>query len=121
MSERFIRIAVLWLAAGILLGIYMGISHNHLDKEVHVHGLLLGWVSCSLFGLIHLAWPQLKALRSATIHFWLHNAGLIALLCGLFMERREIAAAEPFLGIGSITLAVATLMFGWSVWRVTEK
>ncbi|MFZ6655364.1 hypothetical protein [Undibacterium sp. TJN19] len=119
MNQRFIRIAVLWFAAGIMLGIYMGISHQHIDKQVHVHGLLLGWVSCALFALVHTAWPRLQTLRSAAVHFWLHNLGLVMLLTGLVIERREATMAGPFLGIGSITLAVATVIFTWNVWRVT--
>ena len=121
MSQRFIRIAVIWFAAGILLGIYMGISHQHIDKQVHVHGLLLGWVSCALFALVHSAWPRLQTLRGAAIHFWLHNLGLATLLTGLVIERREESMAGPFLGIGSITLALATGLFAWNVWRVTAK
>lgn len=121
MSKFFIRIAALWMLAGILLGIYMGISHQHLDKQLHVHGLLLGWVSCALFGLLHFAWPQLQTMLTARVHFWLHNLGLVALLVGLFMERRGLALAGPFLGSGSITLAIAAALFGWSVWRVTAK
>jgi hypothetical protein len=118
-SERFIRIAVVWFSAGLLLGAYMGISHNHLDKQVHVHGLLLGWVSCALFALLHRAWPTMQSLRAAKAHFWLHNVGLVVLLTGLAFEPRQFSVAGPFLGIGTVALVMATGLFAWCVWRST--
>ena len=121
MSERFIRIAVLWFGAGVLLGAYMGISHQHMDKQVHVHGLLLGWVSCALFALIHRAWPQLQAMRAAAAHFWLHNLGVVVLASGLAMLSRDPAVADPLLGIGTTSLVVATALLIWCVWRATAR
>ena len=119
MSKHFIRIAVIWFGAGVLLGAYMGISHQHLDKQVHVHGLLLGWASCALFGLLHRAWPAMQSLRAATAHFWLHNMGLVLLLSGLAMAPREPALAGPLLGIGTVALVAAAGVLAWCVWRST--
>lgn len=119
MSERFIRIAVVWFGAGVLLGAFMGISHQHLDKQVHVHGLLLGWVSCALFALVHRAWPGMQSSRVAAVHFWLHNGGLVLLVAGLAIEPREPRLAGPFLGIGTVALVAAAGLFGWCVWRST--
>jgi hypothetical protein len=118
-SERFIRMALIWFCAGVLLGAYMGISHQHLDKQVHVHGLLLGWVSCALFALVHRAWPAMQSLSAAVAHLWLHNLGLLVLLTGLALEPRLPGLAGPFLGIGTVTIVVAVGLFAWCVWRVT--
>jgi predicted lysophospholipase L1 biosynthesis ABC-type transport system permease subunit len=118
-SERFIRMALIWFCAGVLLGAYMGISHQHLDKQVHVHGLLLGWVSCALFALVHRAWPAMQALRAAVAHLWLHNVGLLVLLTGLALEARQPSLAGLFLGIGTVAIVVAVGMFAWCVWRAT--
>ncbi|WP_372658206.1 hypothetical protein [Hydrogenophaga sp.] len=121
MSARFLRIAVIWFAAGVLLGAYMGISHQHLDKQVHVHGLLLGWVSCALFALVHRVWPVMASFRAAVAHLWLHNLGLVLLIVGLVLERRESAMAGPFLGGGTVALVAATGLFAWCVWRSTAR
>lgn len=121
MSERFLRIAVLWFLACVLLGAYMGATRQFMDKPLHVHGNLLGWVSCALFALVHRGWPQLQTLRSALAHFWLHNIGLVIMSAGLVLMMRDVKASEALIGVGSIMLVAATLAFGWSVWQVTRS
>lgn len=120
MSERFIRIAVIWFGIGVLLGAYMGISHQRLDRQIHVHALLLGWVSCALFALAHRAWPAMQKLRVAAAHFWLHNAGLLLLVIGLAFEPRYSDLAGPFLGLATGTLVMAVGLFSWCIYRSTS-
>ena len=121
MSRRFIRVAVVWLLAGVLLGAWMGLSQQHLDKQVHVHGLLLGWVSCALFALVYRAWPAAQAAPAATAHFWLHNLGLLLLVSGLALQPREPGLAGPLLGLGTVGLVLASGLFGWCVWRASAR
>ena len=45
MAARFLRIAVLWFAACVMLGAWIGATHQFGDRQVHVHGNLLGWAS----------------------------------------------------------------------------
>ena len=120
MSARFLRIAVLWFGAGVLLGAWMGLSHQHLDRQVHVHGLLLGWVSCTLFALVHRGWPAMQTAAAARAHFWLHNLGLLLLVGGLACEPRDPGLAGPLLGLGTVALVTATGLFGWCVWKSTS-
>ena len=120
MSERFLRIAVLWFLACVLLGAYMGATRQFMDKPIHVHGNLLGWVSCALFALVHRGWPQLQALASARAHFWLHNIGLLVMGAGLVMMTREVKAADALIGVGSVLLVAATAAFARSVWQATR-
>jgi hypothetical protein len=121
MSERFLRIGALWFFGCVLLGVYMGITHQFADRPIHVHGNLLGWVSCALFALVHRAWPALARSSLANVHFWLHNLGLPVLLLGLALAARGVSVAEPLLGIGSVMLTLATASFGWLVWRGTRE
>lgn len=122
MSERFLRIAVLWFTASVGLGVYMGLGQNFMDKPVHVHGNLLGWVSCAVFALLHKAWPQLSASPLARAHFWLHNVGLLAMVAGLLaMTRGAMPVAGPLLGLGSLMLLIGVLLFATAVWRATAS
>ena len=57
MSNWFLRLAVLYLIAGVSLGLFMAASHDHSMFPVHAHLNLLGWVSLSLFGLFYRACP----------------------------------------------------------------
>ena len=117
LAGRFLRIAALWLFACVALGVYMGVAHVHVDKQIHVHGNLLGWASCALFAACHRLWPALGRSRLAHGHFWLHNIGLVALAIGLGLTARAHPAAAPFLGAGSVCLVAASAIFLVLVWR----
>ena len=117
LSIRFLRISAVWLVAGIVLGTFMGATHNHLDKQIHVHGNLLGWVSCALFAAYHRLWPAMASSALAHGHFWLHNIGLFALAAGLAMLSRGNPAAAPLLGVGSVFLVLASVVFLYLAWR----
>src|SRR5690606_32515143 len=49
-SNLYFRTAVLFLIAGIGLGLMMSISGNHNVIGAHAHINLLGWVTSALFG-----------------------------------------------------------------------
>ena len=53
LSNWFLRIAVVYLLAGVSLGIFMGASGDHSMFPLHAHINLLGWVSMSLFGFFY--------------------------------------------------------------------
>lgn len=57
MTNRFLRIAVLYLLVGVTLGIVMAASHDHRMAAVHAHVNLLGWVTMALFSLFYRAVP----------------------------------------------------------------
>ncbi len=117
MATRFLRISVLWFLACVLLGTYMGATHQFGDREVHVHGNLLGWLSCAIFALVHRSWPALSSSRLGSAHFWLHNCGLVMFIAGLAMLPRNDQVAGALLGIGSIVISAATACFLALVWR----
>jgi len=58
MAQRFIKIAVLYLALGVTLGVVMGMMHVFTFMPVHAHLNLLGWASLALVGLVYHAYPQ---------------------------------------------------------------
>lgn len=114
-ARAWLRLAAVYFAIGVTLGVLMGASGDHALFPVHAHLNLLGWVSMSLFGLIGSAYPAVSAGRVARTQFWLHNIGLPVMLAALALRLRGAAAAEPVIGIASIVVGTSVLLFVWLV------
>jgi len=121
LSNWFLRIAVLYLIAGVGLGIFMGASGDHSMFPLHAHINLLGWVSMVLFGLFYRLWPQAALSKLAKLHFWLYMPSVLAqmaLLAALFRGHPEV---EPALGVASTLVAAAMVCFAVVVWKETSS
>lgn len=117
MDTKFLKIAVFYALLGIGMGVVMGASGNFVDKSVHAHFNLLGWLSMAVMGLCYRVLPELSVSRLAPAHFWLHNLGLPVLMAGVFSivhGRPELG--EPLAGIGSIIVAAGFFCFALNVW-----
>lgn len=118
-SNWFLRLAVLYLIAGIGLGLFMAASHDHSMKPVHAHLNLLGWVTLTLFGLFYRVVPAAAATTLAKVHFWLYVPAHFLQMVLLAMFYRGVVAVEPALGAVSMLVGVAVLLFATVVWRNT--
>ncbi len=107
----WIRIAVIYFAAAVALGVFMGASGNHSLFPLHAHLNLLGWVSMALFGLLGKVFPGIADNLLAKLHFWIYNASLPILAFALFCVLKGNAAMEPLLGIMSAITALAIALF----------
>lgn len=119
MSNWLLRIATLYLAAGVTLGIAMAASHNHIEAPLHAHLNLLGFVTLTLAALWYRAQPEASATKLAKMHFVLHNLGLPVMSGGLFFLLRGEPAAEPVVAIGSTVVAAGIACFVVNLWRCT--
>jgi hypothetical protein len=119
MSNWLLRIATLYLAAGITLGIAMAASHNHAEAPLHAHLNLLGFVTLTLAALWYRGQPAAVDTKLAKAHFVLHNLGLPVMTAGLFFLLRGEPAAEPVVAIGSTIVAAGIACFVVNVWRFT--
>ena len=84
-SRNFLVAGALYLVVGILFGSYMGGSGDHTLAPVHAHINLLGFTLMTIFGLAYRLIPALTEGWMARAHFWLHQAGALGLLVGLFL------------------------------------
>lgn len=119
-SNWFLRLAVLYLIAGVGLGLYMAASHNHVMHPVHAHLNLLGFVLLSLFGLFYRVIPQAAETRLAQIHFWIYVPAhfvQMVLLTLLFMGQTQV---EPALAVASMGVGAAIVCFAVVVWKSTR-
>ena len=58
MGVKLIKISAVYFVLGVLLGMYMSITHSYDYASVHAHVNLLGWASLALAGVIYVLSPQ---------------------------------------------------------------
>ncbi len=119
LSNWFLRLAVLYLIAGVGLGLYMAASNNHAMFPVHAHLNLLGWVTLALFGLFYRLVPAAAGTTLAKLQFWLYVPAHFLQMVLLAMFFAGFAAVEPALGAVSMLVGVAIVMFAVVVWKNT--
>ena len=112
-SRQWFKLAALYFAVGVTLGVVMGASGDHTLRPVHAHINLLGWVSMALFGLVGMAYPSIHEGRVAAVQFWSYNLGLPVLLAALALMLKGVAAAGPVVGIASVVVGASVLLFVW--------
>ena len=117
MIHWYLRLAVLYGIAGILLGLYMAGSGNHAMHPVHAHLNLLGWVTLALFGLFYRAWPAAAATKLAKAHFWLFVPAHFVQMVTLAMLYAGNGAIEPVVAAASFVVGAGFLCFAAVVWR----
>jgi cbb3-type cytochrome oxidase subunit 1 len=115
MGLRFLRIAVVYLFVGALLGGFMGFSQQFTLAPVHAHLLLLGWASFALAGLVYHLYPAASKTLLARIHFWLHNLGLPAFMLALGMLLTGHESAGPLVGISAGVVIIGLAVFAMNV------
>ncbi|MGY6274517.1 cytochrome-c oxidase [Methylomonas sp. MgM2] len=118
MAISFIRLAVVYLIVGVLLGIYMASSHSFDQRDTHAHANLLGWASLAISGIIYHLFPKLANHVLAKLHFWLHNLGLPIALVGIaLIYGGNPPIGEPLAGIGSTVVSLGFLALLFNVFR----
>ncbi len=115
-SRNFLVIGSVYLLLGILLGMYMGGSGDHEMAPVHAHINLLGFTLMAVFACVYKLFPAMAAGKLATVHFWLHQIGVLILIVMLFMlftgkiSEAGMAPLAP-LAEALVLLGVATFAF----------
>lgn len=114
-SRTWFRLAAVYFAVGVTLGVAMGASGDHSLFPVHAHVNLLGWVSMALFGLIGTVHPSITEGRVAAVQFWMHNVGVPVMLGALALRIKGVQSAEPLIGVASIVVGCSVLLYAWLV------
>ena len=121
MSNRFLRLAVVFFILGVALGIVMAASHDYTFRPLHAHLNLLGWVSMLLFGLFYRAIPAAAESALAKAHFWIYVPALVVQMAALALFIGGNPAIEPVLALASVAVGVAVLCFAAVVWKHTGR
>lgn len=119
-SSLCFQAAVVFVIAGMLWGISMGISENHAAMPAHAHLNLLGWVSLFLFGMYYRLYPALERGRVAMLQVWTWIVGTVVLVIGVGLVSTGHPGGDPLAAVGSIIALAGMVLFGWIVFR-SEK
>lgn len=121
MSNWFLRLAVLYLISGVLLGLFMAASHDFTMRPVHAHLNLLGFVLLTLFGLFYRTFPAAVPTILAKMHFGIYVPAHFVQMISLALYYRGHTAFEPVLAVSSMLVGVAILCFAVTVWKFTAN
>ena len=116
-SSLSFRLAVLFVIAGMAMGIGMAATQNHSIMPAHAHLNLLGWVSLFLFGIYYERRPALDTSRMAMVQVVLWSVGTVLLTIAVAAIHLGYPAADPVAGISSLVVLAAMLMFAYFVFR----
>ena len=120
---RFLRAALVWLVAGVTLGVAMAASPALVVyRAAHIHLLLLGFVGGMIFGVGYHVFPRFagRPLRRPglmRVHWWLTNGGVAAMVTGFALRAGGVAWGPSLLAAGGTAAALGAYLFAWNVWR----
>lgn len=105
----FLAISILYLIAGVCLGIGMGIAEDFSYAHLHAHMNLVGFVAHGFFGFTHRLWPGLRDSALSIPQLYLLVIGAPIFLIGLPLAQFH---AQPILAIiGSFLVLASVILF----------
>lgn len=111
LAQLYFRTAILFLIAGISVGIYMSMSGNHAVTGAHAHINLVGWVTSAMFGT-YLALNPTKALGLLPrVQYFVYVLGAIAMAVSLYLMLDGNAGMVPVVAVASLVAFVGVLLF----------
>lgn len=118
-SSLLLRVSIVLLLLGLVIGIAMGVKQDFTFAPAHAHLNLVGGVLMFLAGLYYRLVPQAAADALAKIQASLHIAGAIIFPLGIAAVRIDPARYEPFVIAGSFIVLAAILLFTLIVFRTS--
>ncbi len=107
----FIGLGLIFLVIGMAFGMWMGMSNNLQFAAAHAHWNVVGFLTSSVYGLTHRAYPRLAESRLTWPQCIVHVAGVLIFAPGIILAittRQEIGAI-----VGGLLIILAALMFMW--------
>ncbi len=118
--SRFIRVSLIYFALGTALGVFLVFwpEWPAVVRSVHVHVMLLGWLSMAVYAGGYAIVPRLSGRRLystqlAYVQFWLANIALIAMSVFWVIVAFEEAGTLEFAFFYSL-FAVSAVLAGVS-------
>jgi len=115
MDRKFVLSALVYAILGLFLGVYMAAVNDHSQMTTHAHILLMGFVLSFAYGLCHKLWLDNLSSGLAVIQFYIHQAGVLVLLIGLFLIYGSLVKETilaPVMGVASIAVLLAAVLMG---------
>lgn len=111
LANLYFRTAIVFLIAGICVGIYMSMSGNHAVVGAHAHINLLGWVTSALFGTYLALNPAKAAGLLPRLQYGIYVLGVIVMSVSLYLMLEGNMALVPVVAATSIITFVGVLLF----------
>jgi hypothetical protein len=112
-DRKYLIAALVYAIIGMVLGIYMAASHDHIHHVTHAHILLIGFVVSFVYGIIHKLWIAQPSAGLSMVQFIFHQLGAAVLLVGLFLLYGNIipeSTLGPIMGIASVCVLIGMLL-----------
>jgi len=113
MDRKFLLIGFGYAILGMLLGIFMAASQNHVQHVTHAHIMLLGFVVSFIYAVCHKLWLHNPSTTLVIIQYYLHLVGSLIIVAGLFLLYGgyvSLAVLDPILAVGSIMSLISLVM-----------
>lgn len=104
----FFASAVVYVSLGMIFGLWMSASGDHMLAPAHAHLNLVGWVTMALFGVYYHLVPSAQG-RLATLHFALATIGVWLMAPGIALA--ILGKTEVPVVIGSFCTLASMLLF----------
>jgi len=114
-SFWFFFTATIYVAIGMIWGIVMSATGDHMLAPAHAHLNLIGWVTMALFGVYYHLVPTAGSTMLARIHFGVATAGLLLIVPGIVMAVQQ--SGELLAKLGSFLTVASMLIFVFTVFR----
>ncbi|MGE5622421.1 MAG: cytochrome-c oxidase [Bacillota bacterium] len=111
----WLKLAIVYLVIGVVMGIAMGASENFTLRPVHAHINLLGWTTMALAGLTYSVFPEAGRSLLAHIHFWLANISLPIMVIALTLLLAGNRQIVPVLAVSEIVAALGIIVFAANI------
>ncbi len=115
-DRTLVGVGLLWLIAGTIFGVYLGLSMNNKFLDVHVAMLLTGFVMLTIYGAIYRLWPELKSAGLAKAQFWIALLGSVGMVAGAIQLDASGGMAITFAVIGSTVTILGAVLMAWLFW-----
>jgi hypothetical protein len=110
----FVALATLFVIAGMIWGVQMSVTQDHLLAPAHAHNNLIGFVTMTVYGFYYRLVPAAAAKRLALVHFWVALVGAVTFGPGIALVL--MGGANLLVQISTLFVLGAMLIFAWTVW-----
>jgi hypothetical protein len=107
----FMGVGLIFLVIGMLFGMWMGIQNDFQYAAAHAHWNLVGFVTSSIYGLTHRAYPRLADSRLTWIQCGLHVLGVLIFAPGIIIAVAYEQHTAAIVGANILVLAAILFMF----------
>ena len=110
----FFLSAVICVLAGMIWGLQMAISEDHLLAPAHAHLNLVGWATLALFGIYYRLTPAANGTRLSRIHAGIAILGVVVMVPGIALVVEggtpAVAAVGAILSLSSMVIFLITVL-----------